>query len=647
MGMKSSKRFWTWPALTRRPGRKSETQRGLQRRTSAKNRPKSLQKKSGQNRAGGGGGPGHKGVSHHVKPDRTILYTAEICDECGRTDLELLPPINKLSVNFGKIDWAEEENKEPKKEDRKDAYTARAIFGWCDPCRRLIDPAPHLTWGTWLRGMALAATIQFKSNPLGRATIIDNLGTMHKFWIAAGATSNAITACANSLEGRTLPPSVIAWVKAKMEAKTDSVDKCDTPPVQEATVPEGPEDNPPDDTTTPEATAPSPAHHTIPPKTTRRMTKKERKAEENRVPHGQTPQGITDAFLTHNTTSYPGSHALSFLERCREWLTMAPHMGVDETKTVVAGKWCHTIVARSPNVVMMAVRPRKNTKTINWMFGGMLHVCVVHDRIVIYNGFTGMHQECWAHLIRRFRRLAMKRGVGSPEYDRYVVIKALYKRAKNLTERVAAHVGVPSNAAEAAACPHMLDGIWHLFEPEYASIMDGLLGLVKYLDGREPGKYLEKMLRRSLTFVKRPGTPGTNNDAEGSIRWDVIRPRHVFGALPNWRAARNFGVIQTFAATCRKNGVSPYHAVLARGVTVSLFEAVWPRGTHAETTHGLYGFAEPPRPDSWLCQLNKILPSAQTRSIWLIINQDVQVPPTRQWWDKHTDGGSLERNLSA
>ena len=244
---------------------------------------------------------------------------------------------------------------------------------------------------------------------------------------------------------------------------------------------------------------------------------------------------------------------------------MAPHMGVDETKTVVAGKWCHTIVARSPNVVMMAVRPRKNTKTINWMFGGMLHVCVVHDRIVIYNGFTGMHQECWAHLIRRFRRLAMKRGVGSPEYDRYVVIKALYKRAKNLTERVAAHVGVPSNAAEAAACRHKLDGIWHLFEPEYASIMDGLLGLVKDLDGREPGKYLEKMLRRSLTFVKRPGTPGTNNDTEGSIRWDVIRPRHVFGALPNWRAARNFGVIQTFAATCRKNGVSPYHAVLARG----------------------------------------------------------------------------------
>ena len=607
-----------------------------------------------------GGRPGHKGVSHSIKSSRTILYTAEVCDGCGRTDLELLPPINKLSVNLDKINWAEEENKEPKKEDRKDAYTARIIFGWCGPCRRLIDPAPHLTWGTWLRGMALAATIQFKSNPLGRATIIDNLGTMHKFWISAGATTNAITALANKLEGRTLPPSVIAWVKAKMEAETDSVDKSDTPPVQEATVQEatvqeatvqeatvqeatvqeatvqeatvqeatvqeatvqeatvqeatvqeatvqeatvqeatvqeatvqeatvqeatvqeatvqeatvqeatvqeGPEDNPPDDTTVPEATAPSPAHPTLPPKTTRRMTKRERKAREKEVPHSMTPQGITDAFLTCNTTSYPGSHALSFLEQCREKLTMAAHMGLDESKTVVAGKWCHAIVARSPDVVMIVVRPHKDTKTINWMFGGMSHVCVIHDRIVIYNGFMGMHQECWAHLIRRFRRLAMKPGVGSPEYDRYVAIQALYKRSTDLAERVAAAIGTPSNAAEMAASQHKLESMWNLFEYEFDSIMTGLQGLVKDLDGREPGRYLEKMISRALTFVKRPGTPGTNNGTEGAIRWHVIRPRHVFGSLPNWRAARNYHVIQTFAATCRKNGVSPYHAVLARG----------------------------------------------------------------------------------
>ena len=555
-----------------------------------------------------GGQPGHKGVSHHIKSSHTNVYVAEICDNCGRTDLEMLPPINKLSVNFAKTNGEEEENMEPKEEDRKDAYTARVIFGWCSLCRWLIDPAPHLIWGTWLRGRALAATIQFKVNPLGRATIRDNLGTLFNFWISTGATSNAITASANKLEGRTLPPSVIAWVKARVEAEVDSADMCDTPPdntavpeavvqdgprdtpqVQETTVPEavvqdgpqdnppdntavpeavvqdGPQDNPPDNTAVPEVTAPSPAHPTIPPKTTQRMTKKEQNAKKNEVPHYTTPQGITDAFLARNTTSYPGSQILSFLEQCREKLTMAPHMGIDETKALVAGTWCHAIVAISPDVVMIVVRPHKNTKTINWMFGGMLHVCVIHDRIAIYNGFVGLHQECWAHLIRRFRKLAMKYGIGSPEYDRYIAITTLYKLATDLAEQVTAAIGTPSNAAEMAAAQHKLKDKWDGFEDQFESIVEGLQGLVNDLDGQEPGGYLEKMLHRALTFVKRPGTPGTNNGTEGAIRWHVIRPRHVFGSLPNWRAARNYHTLQSFAATCRKNGVSPYHAVLARG----------------------------------------------------------------------------------
>ncbi|MCE2507949.1 MAG: transposase [Nitrosopumilaceae archaeon] len=402
-----------------------------------------------------------------------------------------------------------------------------------------------------MSGRALATIIQYKSNPQGRSSIVANLRDIHRFPTSAGAVSNAITAYARNLEGRVLPDSVAAFVNAKMEAEEDRADRRDAPPVEAAVQGAAP--------------SPSPAHPAIPAGPPRRKTRKELKAEKSSVPYGQTMQGVTDARLTRTTTSYMGSHNLSFMEWCREWLTMAPYLGVDETKTIVAGKWCHSIVVWSQNVVMVTVRPRKNTKTINWLFGCMRHVCVVHDRIAIYNGFVGMHQECWAHLIRRFLERAMDCGIGSPEYDRYAVIKGLYGRARYLAECVAASLGVPSNAAEMAACRHRLERIWHAFETEYYSIMDGLLGLVRDLDGQEPGKYLENMLPRALTFVVRPGTPGTNNISEGAIRWNVIRPRHVFGALPNWRAARNFSMIQTFAATCRRNGVSPYHAVLARG----------------------------------------------------------------------------------
>ena len=497
-----------------------------------------------------GGRPGHRGVSHHVKSDRTVTYTAEMCDACGSTDPELMAPINKPTADFGKG----AERKGDTGADMKDARTARVTFGWCGTCKRALDPAPHLVWGTWVCGDALATIIQYKSNPLGRSAIADNMRELHGFVISPGAVSNAITAYAKNLEGRVLPDSAAAFVKAKMEAEggEGSAGRSGAPPVPESPVPESP---------VPE----SPAHPTSSAGPPRRMTRKELKAAGREVPYGRTPQGATDARITCSTTSYLGSCRMSFVERCREWITMQPHMGVDETKTIVMGKWCHSIVVATPRVIMITVRPRKSTRAINWLLGGMRHVCVVHDRIVIYDGFVGLHQECWAHLIRRFLKMAEKYGVGSIEHARYELIKWLYGRAKALAARVAACMGVPSNAAEMAACQYRLKDIWYVFEPEYRSIRDGLLGLVRDLDGQEPGGYLKKMIPRALTFVVCPGVPGTNNVTEGAIRWHCIRPRHVFGALPNWRAARNFGVIQTFAATCRRNGASPYHAVLARG----------------------------------------------------------------------------------
>ena len=95
--------------------------------------------------------------------------------------------------------------------------------------------------------------------------------------------------------------------------------------------------------------------------------------------------------------------------------------------------------------------------------------------------------------------------------------------------------------------------------------MSGLNDLVRDMNGQEPGGDLERMIPRALTFIKAPGMSGTNNDnTEGTVRWYTVRPPNMFVVLPNWRAARNFSMIQTFVATCRKNGISPYHAVLKR-----------------------------------------------------------------------------------
>ena len=115
-----------------------------------------------------GGQPGHVGKSHHIKSQYTTEFIAKICDKCGSTCLELLKPINKLETDCGKPGECGE--------DTKVGYTARVTFGWCDTCTHVIDPAPHLIWGTWRTKKALATTIHYKSNPLGRLPIADNGG---------------------------------------------------------------------------------------------------------------------------------------------------------------------------------------------------------------------------------------------------------------------------------------------------------------------------------------------------------------------------------------------------------------------------------------------------------------------------------------
>ena len=39
--------------------------------------------------------------------------------------------------------------------------------------------------------------------------------------------------------------------------------------------------------------------------------------------------------------------------------------------------------------------------------------------------------------------------------------------------------------------------------------------------------------------------------------------RRANGPFPNWTAARNFSIPQTFAATCRKGGLSAHDSLLA------------------------------------------------------------------------------------
>ena len=52
-----------------------------------------------------------------------------------------------------------------------------------------------------------------------------------------------------------------------------------------------------------------------------------------------------------------------------------------------------------------------------------------------------------------------------------------------------------------------------------------------------------------------------NNGTERTIRDKLVIDRRRV-RFPNWRAARNFAILRTFAATCEKNNLSAYQATI-------------------------------------------------------------------------------------
>ena len=65
----------------------------------------------------------------------------------------------------------------------------------------------------------------------------------------------------------------------------------------------------------------------------------------------------------------------------------------------------------------------------------------------------------------------------------YLVIRVLYRRARNLACRIADTLGVPANAAEMMSCRRRLQKVWGEFQPEHDSIVKGMLALLEDLKG--------------------------------------------------------------------------------------------------------------------------------------------------------------------
>jgi transposase len=91
----------------------------------------------------------------------------------------------------------------------------------------------------------------------------------------------------------------------------------------------------------------------------------------------------------------------------------------------------------------------------------------------------------------------------------------------------------------------------------YAHHRVGLLGFLrqpwKDPDARRIAKELRLRLDMVFTFVRLPGVPWHNNDAERAIRQGVLH-RKISGGRRTWEGAKRFEVLLSVFETCKKTG---------------------------------------------------------------------------------------------
>lgn len=166
---------------------------------------------------------------------------------------------------------------------------------------------------------------------------------------------------------------------------------------------------------------------------------------------------------------------------------------------------------------------------------------LVSDFYGVYTSYEGVHQYCWAHLLRDIHDLTIQHPDDAAARGWTAAVKAVFataqagaagsradrwrvrKRAQTDLKQVCAPWLAPS-APQTTLCRRIL-------------------------------KHLESL----FVFVTEPAVPATNNAAERSLR-PLVVSRKISGGTRSPRGTATAMTLASLFGTWRAQGVNPYHA---------------------------------------------------------------------------------------
>ncbi len=173
---------------------------------------------------------------------------------------------------------------------------------------------------------------------------------------------------------------------------------------------------------------------------------------------------------------------------------------------------------------------------------------LVSDFYAVYDGYAGLQQKCWAHLLRHIHELRVREPSNQAVTDWAEAVGALYAEAQ---ASVAALADAPAETPLRQAAQRRL--------------MDALLAVCRpYLqDATAPQAVLCRRIAKQIdalfVFVLDPAVPATNNAAERSLRHLVVS-RKISGGTRSRDGTNDKMTLASLFTTWRLRGLNPYHA---------------------------------------------------------------------------------------
>jgi transposase len=245
--------------------------------------------------------------------------------------------------------------------------------------------------------------------------------------------------------------------------------------------------------------------------------------------------GSTEAFVQETSTALKPAY-----EQARASVLRSKWAGVDETPWKRSGKKHWLWVATAPEATVFHLGVSRGAKELQQFLGKKFQGTILSDRWCAYQIYE-RRQLCWAHLLRNFKKLALRGG-----------------KAVEFAEE-----GVRECVRVFALCGQAQEG--QINQEQLRSGMQRIRNRFRRLvrRGAESGdkrvagfcRNLLRLQRWLWTFVEERIEP-TNNAAERALRPAVLWRKGCFGNQSE-AGTRYVERVLTFAATCRQQQVHP------------------------------------------------------------------------------------------